>query len=49
VFPLTLDTSAWFWDASLVGLLVGAAVVVYAFYIAIADRPATRPPLASQG
>jgi serine/threonine-protein kinase len=38
-FPLTLDTSVWYWDGSLAGLLVGAAVAVYAFYVALAGKP----------
>jgi serine/threonine-protein kinase len=41
-FPLTLDTSAWYWDASLAGLLVGAAGVLFAFHVSLAGKPLFR-------
>jgi len=37
--PITLDSSAWYWGSSLVGLLVLGVVAVYAYRIATA-RPA---------
>ena len=41
-YPLTLDFSTWYAGASLLALLVGAAVVVFAFLTALGGRLALR-------
>jgi hypothetical protein len=38
-FPLTTDSSAWYFGTSLLVLVVLAAIAVYGFRIALAGRP----------
>ena len=38
-FPLTTQGSAWYAGISLTGILLMAALVLYAFYISLAGRP----------
>ncbi len=38
-FPLTTQTSAWYADISLAGILLMAAIAFYSFYISLGGRP----------
>ena len=38
-FPLTTQASAWYADISLAGILLMAAMALYAFYISLGGRP----------
>ena len=38
-FPLTLDTSAWYFSHSLLGLLLPVGVVVYSFWTSLGGQP----------
>jgi hypothetical protein len=40
MFPITMDPSRWFWNVSLITLLVLASLAAYAFRIALAGKPA---------
>ncbi len=45
VLPLTLDTSAWYFGRSFLGMFVIAAGVIYAFFIALGGKPLFGTPL----
>ncbi|MGH9513871.1 MAG: protein kinase domain-containing protein [Terriglobales bacterium] len=38
-FPFTLQSSAWYFDISLAGILLMAAITFYAFYTSLGGRP----------
>jgi hypothetical protein len=46
MFPLTLDFSTWYADATVLPLLVAAALAIYGFQNSLAGRPLLRDELA---
>jgi serine/threonine-protein kinase len=43
IFPLTLDFSTWYADATIVGFIISAAIAIYAFIISLGGQPLIKP------